>query len=256
MRGDAASAESHLARGEALLDTDTRRTRAGFSFASHGAYVRCLLKNYPGARALLDGSKVHPGEPFEVDVQVLLALIECGEGRVENAIDILKNAKPGLEQYPNAKHLTILVCGNLAGYYLSLDNTRAAEGELREALKAAVDIRDVWLTTGIGILGRYASFFAATSGNVNLAARLLGACDQGSDPDSLEDDAASRELAVKAIYERFPSQRADALRRSGAAEDLYELLEEYLAQTAADDSARPSATSSPRATSVTRSSPN
>jgi hypothetical protein len=256
MRGDAAAAESHLTRGEALFGTSSRRTRAGFYFASHGAYVRILLKNFWGARALLDRLQVPPGEPFEVDVQVLFALIEFGEGRVENAIDILKNAKPGLERYPNAKHLIVLVSGNLAGYYLSLNNTRAAEDELREALGAAVDIRDLWLTTGIAILGRYAAFFAATSGNVNLAARLLGACDRGSNPDSLEDDAESRELAVKAIYERLAPKQADALRRSGAAEDLYELLEEYLAQPAADDSARPSATSSPRATSVTRSSPN
>ena len=256
MRGASAAAESHLAKGEALLGTNSRRTRAGFSFASHGAYVRCLLKNFQGARVLLDRLEVPPGEPFEVDVQVLFALIESGEGRVENAIDILKNAKPGLERHPNAKHLTVLVCGNLAGYYLSLDNKRAAEDELHEALGAAVDIRDLWLTTGIAILGRYAAFVAATSGNVNLAARLLGACDQGSNPDSLEDDAASRELAMKAIYESLAPKRADALRRSGAAEDLYELLEEYLAQPAADDSARPSAMSSPRATSVTRSSPN
>jgi len=256
MRGDAAAAESHLARGEALLDSNSRRTRAGFSFASHGAYVHCLLKNFSAARTMLDTSEVRPGEPFEVDVQVLFALIESGEGRVENAIDILKNAKPGLERHPNAKHLALLVSGNLAGYYLLLDNTRAAEDELREALGAAVDIRDLWLTTGIAILGRYAAFFAATSGNVNLAARLLGACDQASNPDSLEDDAASQELAVKAIYERLAPKRADALRRSGAAEDLYELLEEYLAHPAADDSARPSAMSSPRATSVSRSSPN
>ncbi len=256
MRGGGAAAESHLTRGEALLGTDSRSTRAGFSFASHGAYVRCLLKNFQGARALLDRLEVPPGEPFEVDVQVLFALIESGEGRVENAIDILKNAKSGLERHPNAKHLTLLVCGNLAGYYLSLDNTRAAEDELREALGAAIDIRDLWLTTGIAILGRYAAFFAATSGNVDLAARLLGACDRGSNPDSLEEDAASRELAVKAIYENLAPKQADALRRRGAAEDLYELLEEYLAQVAADDSARPSATSRPRATSVTRSSPN
>ncbi len=256
MRGGASAAESHLTRGEALLGTNGHRSRAGFSFASHGAYVRCLLKNFRGARALLDRTAVPPGEPFEVDVQVLLALIESGEGRVENAIDILKNAKPGLERHPNAKHLTLLVCGNLAGYYLSLDNARAAEDELREALRAVVAIRDLWLTTGIAILGRYAAFFAATSGNVNLAARLLGACDRGSNPDSLEDDAASRELAVKAIYERLAPNRADALRRSGAAEDLYELLEEYLAHPAADVSARPSAMSSPRATSVSRSSPN
>jgi predicted ATPase/DNA-binding XRE family transcriptional regulator len=256
MRGDAASAERHLTEGEALLDDASRRTRTGFSFASHGAYVHSMLKNFRGARALLDRLEVPAGEPFEVDLQVLFALIESGQGRVENAIDILNNAKPGLERHSNAKHLAILVCGNLAVCYMSSGNARAAEDELREALEAAVDIRDLWLTTGIADLGRYAAFFAATSGRVDLAARLVGACDQLRNPATLEDDVTSRELAIKAIHERLSPERAAALGRSGAAEDLYELLEEYLAQPAADDSARPSATSSPRATSVMRSSPN
>jgi len=256
MRGDAAAAESHLIRGEALLDANSRRTRAGFSFASHGAYVRCLLKNYQGARALLHGSEVNPGEPFEVDLQVLFALIEFGEGRAENAINILESVKPQIERHFNAEHLTILVCGNLAGYYLSVGSTRAAERELREALEAAVNIRDLWLTTGIALLGRYAAFFAATVGNVNLAARLIGACDRGSNPASLEDDDESRKRAIKAIHERLSPNLAAALCRNGAAEDLYDLLGEYLAQPAAADSSRANATSSPRATSVMRSSAN
>jgi tetratricopeptide (TPR) repeat protein len=215
-----------------------------------------MLKNFRGARALLDRLEVPAGEPFEVDLQVLFALIESGQGRVENAIDILNSAKPGLERHSNAKHLAILVCGNLAVCYMSSGNARAAEDELREALEAAVDIRDLWLTTGIADLGRYAAFFAATSGRVDLAARLVGASDQLRNPATLEDDVTSRELAIKAIHERLSPERAAALGRSGAAEDLYELLEEYLAQPAAADSARPSATSSPRATSVMRSSPN
>lgn len=256
MRGDAASAERHLAEGEALLDANSRRTRAGFSFASHGAYVRCLLKNYAGARALLDRLEVPRDEPFEVDLQVLYALIEFNEGRAESAIDILKNAKPGLERHSNAKHLAILVCGNLAGCYMSLGNTQAAEEELHEALEAAVDMRDLWLTTGIADLGRYAAFFAATSERVDLAARLVGACDQLRNPATLEDNDTSRDLAMKAIHERASAERADMLRRSGAAEDLYGLLEEYLAQPAAADSARPRATSRPHPTSVMRSSPN
>ena len=256
MRGDAASAESHLASGEALLDGSSRRTRAGFSFASHGAYVRCLLKNYRGARALLDRLEVPPDEPFEVDLQVLYALIESNEGRVERAIDTLRNAKPGLQRHSNARHLTILVCGNLAVCYMSCGNTAGAEGELREALEAAVDMRDLWLTTGIADLARYAAFFSATSGRADLAARLVGACDQLRNPASLEDSATSRELAMTAIGKLVSPDRAGALLRSGATEDLYELLEEYLAQPAAADSARPRATSRPRPTSVMRSSPN
>lgn len=256
MRGDAAAAENHLAKGEALLDANSRRTRAGFSFASHGAYVRCLLKNYWGARELLDSLEVPSDEPFEVDLQVLYALIESNEGRVESAIDILRKAKPGLERHSNAKHLAILVCGNLAGCYLSFGNTQAAEEELREALEAAVVMRDLWLTTGIADLGRYAAFFAANSGRVDLAARLVGACDQLRNPASLEDSVTSRDLAMEAIHKHASHERTDVLGRRGAAEDLYELLEEYLAQPAAEDSARPRATSRPRPTSVMRSSPN
>lgn len=229
MRGDAASAERHLAIGESLLDAACHRTRTGFSFASHGAYVRYLLKNFRGAKALLDRVEVPPGEPFEVDLQVLFALLESGEGRTQNAIDILENAKLGLGLHANAKHLTILVCGNLTVCYMALGQTQPAKAELRDALEAAVDMRDLWLTTGIADLGRYAAFFAAESGRADLAARLVGACDQLRDPATLEDDAGSRDLALTAIHERLSTARADALRRSGATEDLYELLEEYLA---------------------------
>ena len=256
MRGNAASAEQHLAAGEALLDADIRRTRAGFSFASHGAYVRCVLKNHRGAKALLDALEVPAGEPFEVDVAVLYSIIESDQGHIESAVDILQNAKPGLRRHSNARHLTILVCGNLASCYFTLGNERAAEDELRAALEAAVDMRDLWLTTGIAKLGFHAAFLAANAGRTDLAGRLFGACDRLRNPASLEDDAVAREAAAQAIGERLPRAQADTLARSGATDDLYELLEEYLAQPAAVDNARSNAASSPRATSVIRSSPN
>jgi predicted ATPase len=257
VRGDAAAAENHLVRGEALLTTGERcRSRAGFSFASYGAYVYCLLKNFEGARALLDGLEIPPGDPYEVEVRLVLAEVEFCEGHIEKAIEILTSAKPGLARYPNAKELTIVVSGGLAGYQLALGSVRAAEEELREALSAADRECDFWFTTGIEDLGRYAAYFAATSGRAELAARLLGACDRRSNPASLEDDSKSRDLAAKAIEGQLSPERAEALRCNGAGEDLYELLEEFLAQPAAAESARPSATSSPRATSVIRSSPN
>lgn len=256
MRGDAASAERHLTMGEALLDGDDRRTRAHFSFASHGAHVRCVLKNFRGARELLDALEVPPGEPFEVDLQVLLAMIETAEGRVENAIAILQNAKAALARHPSAKYLTILVCGNLVGSYLSFGKMRNAQDELREALEAAVEIRDPWLSTGIADLGQHTAFFAATSERADLAARLVGACDELINPASLENNAESRDLAIKAIEERLSPEECALLARRGATEDLYDLLEEYLAQPAATDNTRPSARSRLRATSVTFASPN
>jgi hypothetical protein len=63
-------------------------------------------------------------------------------------------------------------------------------------------------------------------------------------------------MAVNAIGDQLSREQIEHLRAQGAGEDLYALLEEFLAQPAAADSARASATSSPRATSVTRSSPN
>jgi predicted ATPase/DNA-binding XRE family transcriptional regulator len=248
MRGDAAAAESHLVRGEALLSPeDRRRSHAGFSFATHAAYVRCMLEDFAGARASLDGLEIPPGDAYEVDVRILLAEIEFREGRGGKAIEILRSVKPDLERYYTAKHLTILVCGNLATYELALENADAAEEALREALKAAIETRDFTLSTCTADLGRYAAFFSANAGRVELAARLLGVCDRDSNLASLEDGPRSRELATNAIEARLPRERAEALRRSGAAEDLYEVLAEFLGQPAAADNARESATSSPRA---------
>jgi predicted ATPase/DNA-binding XRE family transcriptional regulator len=248
MRGDAATAENHLMRGEALLSSeDRRRSHAGFSFATHAAYVRCMLENFAGARALLDGLEIPPGDASEVDVRILVAEIEFCEGRPGKAIEILRNVKPDLRRYYSANHLTINVCGNLAIYELALGNTEMAEEALREALNAAVETRDFWLSTGIADLGRYAAFFSANAGKVELAARLLGVCDRDSNLSSLESGARSRELATNAIEARLPRERAEALRRSGEAEDLYEVLAEFLGQPAAADNARASATSSPRA---------
>jgi predicted ATPase/DNA-binding XRE family transcriptional regulator len=248
MRGDAATAENHLMRGEALLSSeDRRRSHAGFSFATHAAYVRCMLENFAGARVLLDGLEIPPGDASEVDVRILVAEIEFCEGRPEKAIEILRNVKPDLGRYYSANHLTINVCGNLATYELALGNTEAAEEALREALNAAIETRDFWLSTCIADLGRYAAFFSANAGKVELAARLLGVCDRDSNLSSLESGARSRELATNAIEARLARERAEALRRSGATEDLYEVLAEFLGQPAAEDNARASATSSPRA---------
>ena len=117
MRGNAATAENHLLRGEALLSSEDRyRSHAGFSFATHATYVRCLLDDFAGARALLDGLEIPPGDVYEVDVRILLAEIEFCEGRCGEAIEILRSVKPDLGRYYSAKHLTILVCGNLAIY--------------------------------------------------------------------------------------------------------------------------------------------
>jgi hypothetical protein len=102
---------------------------------------------------------------------------------------------------------------------------------------------------------RTAALVAARTGHIELAVRLLGA----ADPHHLSDPAAPFDpgaVATKIVEAELSPGYADALRGVGASEDLYDLFEEFLAQPAAVDSAAPSATSSPRATAVTRLSPN
>jgi hypothetical protein len=88
--------------------------------------------------------------------------------------------------------------------------------------------------------------------------RLLASCDAADERDGVVSghDALPYQMAVSAIAEQLSREQAKHLRVQGADEDVYALLEEFLAQPAAADNARASATSSPRATSVTRSSPN
>ena len=233
VRGNAAAAKERLAMGEALLTSDRRDTVAAASFALHGAYTRYLLNDVTGALHLLDGIEVLPGDPYEVDILVLRAVIEFNEGHVDEAIETLANAKIRLARYPFEKHFTVVVCNNLTDYYLHLGNVSAAEEELREAISAAFYARTFFHSTSHANLGRNAAFFSATSGYPEFAARLLGAADGLCDPSSLEkNDAVSRERARKAIEARIPHERAEALCRRGANEDLSDLLEEFLDQPA------------------------
>jgi predicted ATPase len=230
-RGVVGAAHEHLASGAALLKSDEqRRSRAAATFATHGAYARLLLKDFAGARSLLDPVELSPGDPLQSDISVVLASIEAAEGHLERAIEILKAAKLSLGPTPIARDRSIMVCGNLAEYYIRAGAERAGEKELREALGAIVEQRPPSAATTIADLGLYAAYFAATSGRVELAGRLCGACERRLNPASLDDSAAPRQLAAAAIAVQLSPEHAEALRRSGASEDIFELLEEFLDQ--------------------------
>jgi len=258
-RGNAASAEDHLADALGLLKTRAlRRTQAGLSAVTTSAYVRCLLKDFSGARACLQQLEIPPGNVIEVDARIVLAEIEFREGHAGKAIDLLDKSVSDVTRYPSANHLEVLIFGNLASYLLFVGDERGAEAALRTSLRLLVGTRHFgFLYMALGY-ARYAAALSARSGRADLAVRLLASCDAAGERDSVVSghDALPYDMAVNAIGDQLSREQIEHLRAQGAGEDLYALLEEFLAQPAAADNARASATSSPRATSVTRSSPN
>jgi predicted ATPase len=259
-RGANQVAEDHLTQAEALVNTaELRRTWSGILAIMQGAYVRSRLRDFAGARSWLQQVAIPPGDPFEIEIRIILAEIEFREGDVEKAIDLAKRSTTQLERrHVDASRQAILVFGNLAHYLMSIEEMQAAENALRTSLALLVTVDDYAFDNVTVCFARYAAVFAAESGRAELAARLLGACEGAEERTGHvpERDAALEALADRAITARLSREVAEALRRRATAEDLYELLEAFLAQPAAADSARRSSTSSPRATSVKRSSPN
>ncbi|MGB6986485.1 MAG: helix-turn-helix domain-containing protein [Candidatus Aquilonibacter sp.] len=256
LRGNAQAAERHLQLGEALFSSDElKRTRWGWSFACNAGWVRCILRDFDAAKALLISLEVPPGEiGAQADVRRLRASIEFGQGNVGGAIELLSSLTKLLDSNPALRWHTIQTYGNLAEYHLYNDDIVTAEAELRVCLSAALEVRNAWMAV-VASYARHAALVAARRGRIELAVRLLGA----ADPHHLAEPGApfdSGAVATKIVEAELSPARADALRHVAASEDLYDLFEEFLAQPAAADSAAPSATSSPRATVVTRSLPN
>ena len=258
-RGSAAAAEDHLATAAALLNTrELRRTHTGLAAATTSAYVHCLLNDFSGARACLHQMEIPPGAVNEVDARIVLAEIEFREGHTQKAIDLLQQCESDLTRYTSADHVAVLIFGNLARYLFFIRDGRSSEDALRRSLRLLVSARHFgFLYTALGY-ARYAVAFAAEAGHADFAVRLLASCDAADERNGHVSghDVLPHEIAVNAISKHLSREEAERLRVQGAAEDVYTLLEEFLAQPAAADSARASATSSPRATSVIRSSPN
>jgi predicted ATPase/DNA-binding XRE family transcriptional regulator len=258
-RGNVASAERHLAGASGLLNTrELRRTQAGLSAAMTSAYVRCLLNDFLGARACLQQLEIPSGNVIEVDAHIVLAEIEFREGHAEKAIDLLEKSASDVARYPNASHLEVLIFGNLARYLFFVRDVGSSEDALRRSLRLLVSARHFgFLYMALGY-ARYAAAFAVESGHADFAVRLLASCGATDERNGHVSghDALPCEMALNAVGKQLSRERIERLRVQGAGEDVYALLEEFLAQPAAADNARASATSSPRAASMTRSSPN
>jgi predicted ATPase/DNA-binding XRE family transcriptional regulator len=255
LRGDVQAAERHLRLGQALFSPDDlRRTRWGWAFACNAGFVHCILREFDAAKALLIGLEIPPEDSRQGDVQRLRASIEFHQGNVEIAIELLSSLKTRLDTHPELRWHAIQTHGDLAEYYLYSDNIPAAEAEIRACLNATLEARNAWMAVDAGH-ARHAALVAARCGRIELAVRLLGA----AEPHHLPEAGApfdSGAQAMEIVEAELSPAHADALRGVAASEDLYDLFEEFLAQPAASESTRLSATSSPRATSVTRSSPN
>lgn len=259
-RGNFEAAQHHLTSAASLLTPELRSTLGGINVTLDSAFVRGLMRDFDGARACLEQLDIPPGlEVFRLYAQIVRASIDSRDGHVERAIELLTSIESECGNYPQGTVLAIQIFGNLAGYRFRLGDTAAAENDLREALRLVVELREHAMPMHVTVsYARLAATIAGFYGRSELAAHLLGACDAAdkrSGQPSVKDDIAD-EVAAAAIVEHLSPERAEALRNRGASEDLYELLEEFLAQPAADANARPSATSSPRATSVMRSSSN
>jgi predicted ATPase/DNA-binding XRE family transcriptional regulator len=245
-RENAVAAQEHVAEAEALLTTrELKGSRHGLVTAMTCAYVCSLLREFDKARTWLGQTEIPDGDTQELEAQIVLAEVEFREGSAEKACQISNASVANLVSYPDDVHLTIMVFGNYARYLLHLGAENAAEDALRVSLRRAVDIRDFGFLYVTSSLARYAAALAARTGSAPLAARLLGACDATdrlNGRPSLK-DALAEDLAAKSISAQLSQQRAEMLRAQGADEDLYELLEEFLAHPAASDKARSSAAS-------------
>jgi predicted ATPase/DNA-binding XRE family transcriptional regulator len=256
LRGNAQAAERHLELGQALFSpNELKRTRWGWAFACNAGHVRSWLRDFDAAKALLIGLEIPHGDSWQVDVQIARASIEFRQGNAAIAIELLSSLKGQLDADSTPRwHLILRVCGDLAECYLYSDNIPAADAALRACLKATLEARNAWMAVPASY-ARHAALIAARCGRIELAVRLLGAADPHhlSEPEPPFDSGA---VATNLVEAELSPARAEALRGVAASEDLYDLFEEFLAQPAAAERAEPSATSSPRATAVTRSSPN
>ena len=228
-RGEAAAAEAHLGAGATLLTKEERmQSRAGFAFSTNCAYVRSILGDFAGARAALEGLVIPPGDPYEIDVPILLAEIQFRQRNFESALDILTELKPRVALYPSASLLSVMVFGNAAKCKLLLGNAADAEADFRLAFAHIMDAPNIAHFDVYVDICRYATIIAANRGRAELAARLLGACAAATDPASLENVDYATELAAQALRANLSRERTEALRVLGAGEDLFGLIEEFL----------------------------
>jgi predicted ATPase/DNA-binding XRE family transcriptional regulator len=229
--GNAAAAEAHLTAGDALLASETR-TQAPISsyYFIQCAHVRSILQDFDGARAALEAIGAPPIEPLAFQFFLIIrAEIAFREGHVEEALRILMQLKAQIGDHATSIPLAVQVYGDAAKCELLLGEDAAAEADLRDALTQAADTRNLALSSVYVDLARYAAVMAARADRVELAARLLGACDALENPASLEMDKRATELAMISLRAELSTDQIETLRARGSGEDVFDLIEEFLA---------------------------
>jgi hypothetical protein len=76
---------------------------------------------------------------------------------------------------------------------------------------------------------RYAAIMAGRAGRAELSARILGVCDALENPSSLETSPLAKNPAMAALRGALSDDRIKTLRAGGAAENLFDRIEEFLA---------------------------
>ena len=229
VRGASGAAEAHLAAGAALLTPEERlRSRAGFAFSTNCAYVRSILHDFAGAQQALEGLVIPPGDPYEIDVRILLAEIEFRQRRFQSALDILIELKPRLASYPSANLLAVMVFGNAAKCELLLGRAADAEAGFRLAFTHVMNAPNIAHFDVYVDICRYAAVIAVNGSRPSLGARLLGACAAATDASSLENVDYATELVAQKLRAGDSSEPLEPSRVRGAGEDLLDLIEEFL----------------------------
>jgi tetratricopeptide (TPR) repeat protein len=160
----------------------------------------------------------------------VLAEIEFREEHFEKALQVLEEAKRAFARYSAPQPLRMMIFGNAAKCAVILGDARTAENDLRQALADILNAPDragLFATVVLGY-ARYAALLAAKAGRVELATRLLGACETSTNPSSLDVDGRPLDLVTPFLKSLSPG-RAKELRTLGAGEDLFDLIEEFLA---------------------------
>ena len=227
-RGDADAAKAHVIAGAPLLTQEERtKSNYGIHFSVESSYVHYVLGNFAAARAALKDLEIPAGY---LQPRVVFAEIEFREHHFEKALRILEEPKRELAAYPLGHPLRIMIFGSAAKCALLTGDVSAAETDLRQTLVDILDTSDraQMFSSVFAEIASYAAVFAARAGRVELATRLLAACEASRNPASLDVDPHPVELAAPLLTSLSP-QETTALRTIGASEDLYDLIEEFLA---------------------------
>jgi predicted ATPase/DNA-binding XRE family transcriptional regulator len=231
-RGNGAAAEAHLTAGDAVLTAEDRLHSPGSTaYFITAAYVRSILRDFAAARVTLDAI-VHTGtsdQLVNVQVGLIRAEIAFREEHYEDALRILMELRANRENYSNSISMAVMIYGNAGRCELLLGDDTAAEADLREALTMVADARDVASRNVYVEHARYAAIIAARAGRAELAARLLGACAAIENPATLESNQLGTDLTTAALRTLLSDDRIELLRASGASENFFDLIEEFLA---------------------------